>query len=392
MELPKKTFRLDLIRSSANGILDVGFHVFAILIAIRFLEASESYKSILAAGSAIGFFIVPWVIEASSRLNIRVTKIAGTLMLLCSLLLFLSSSVRVIQFYTLYLVLAQICLSQMPGLMIHVYSNNYKAQERGQYISWNFILGSIMGIIFSYFFGSFLDQNGNGFYILFIIMGGLALIASVTLFWMPSTPVKQNMKAGIMASGFNAFKDKLFFKMIVGWMLMGLGVHMTIPLRVEYMAGQGGLGITNEDVSIIVICYSAASVLTSRIWAKLFDRFQFIPYRIAINVFLLLSVLLFFSSSGIIGLAVGSTLSGIANGGSSIAWSLWVTKLAPAGKETSYMGVHVFMTGLRGLLAPFFGYFLLSKFDFMGMAYFSFSLILVSLLIFLTELKSTRLK
>lgn len=187
------------------------------------------------------------------------------------------------------------------------------------------------------------------------------------------------------------FKDKLFAKLIGGWMLMGLGVHMTIPLRVEHMAGDGGVGMTNHQVSIIVISYSAASILSSRIWAKLFDRFRFIPYRIGINIFLLVSVMLFFSSNDMIGLALGSALAGIANGGSSIAWTLWVTKIAPQGHEANYMGVHVFMTGLRGISAPFLGYFLLSKFDFLGMAFFSSCLILVSLIIFMTELKSPRL-
>ena len=166
---------------------------------------------------------------------------------------------------------------------------------------------------------------------------------------------------------------------------------MTVPLRIEYMAGSGGIGMSNEKVAMIVVIYSFAGVLTSRIWGKLFDRVSFVPYRISLNFFLLLSVLIFFLSHSFWGLAIGSALAGVANGGASIAWSLWVTKLAPEGLEAEYMGAHVFMTGIRGACAPFLGYFILRLSGFEGMAYFSCTLIFLSGLIFLTALKSPRL-
>jgi len=172
---------------------------------------------------------------------------------------------------------------------------------------------------------------------------------------------------------------------------MGLGVIMTIPLRIEYMVGNGGIGITNREVAIIVVVYSFAGVLTSRAWGKLFDRVSFVPYRISLNIFLFSSVLIFFLSTNFWGLLIGSTLAGVANGGASIAWSLWVTKLAPSGLEAEYMSAHVFMTGVRGACAPFVGYSILGILGFEGMAYFSCSLIFVSGLIFFTVVKSPRL-
>ena len=81
MDLNQKTLRIDLFRSSLNGILEVGFNVFAILIAIRFLDASEGYKSILAAGSAIGFFMMPWTVKFAAKVNLPITRFAGLIML-----------------------------------------------------------------------------------------------------------------------------------------------------------------------------------------------------------------------------------------------------------------------------------------------------------------------
>ena len=391
-DLTQRTLRLDLFRCSLNGILEVGFNVFVILIAIRFLDAPQGYKSVLAAGFAFGFFLTPWTVRACSILNKPVTHIAGIIMAICSLALLSCSQVKSIVPYTVFLVIAQISLSQMPGLMIHVYSSNYKSNKRGQNISWNFIFASVVGMVFTYYFGLFLDLNGGQYHYLFWGMGLAAFFASVALFLMPSSEVKPSRSGSNIFGGLTfIWKDRLFGRMLFGWMLMGLGVIMTIPLRIEYMVGNGGIGISNREVAIIVVVYSLAGVLTSRAWGKLFDRVSFVPYRISLNVFLFSSVLIFFLSTNFWGLLIGSTLAGVANGGASIAWSLWVTKLAPSGLDAEYMSAHVFMTGVRGACAPFVGYSILGILGFEGMAYFSCSLIFVSGLIFLTVIKSPRL-
>ena len=238
----------------------------------------------------------------------------------------------------------------------------------------------------------FLDLNGGQYHYLFWGMGLAAFFASVALFLMPSSEVQPSRPGSNIFGGLTfIWKDRLFGRMLFGWMLMGLGVIMTIPLRIEYMVGNGGIGITNREVAIIVVVYSFAGVLTSRAWGKLFDRVSFVPYRISLNIFLFSSVLIFFLSTNFWGLLIGSTLAGVANGGASIAWSLWVTKLAPSGLEAEYMSAHVFMTGVRGACAPFVGYSILGILGFEGMAYFSCSLIFVSGLIFFTVVKSPRL-
>ena len=151
------------------------------------------------------------------------------------------------------------------------------------------------------------------------------------------------------------------------------------------------IGISNQEVAMVVMSYSFAGILTSRLWGKLFDRIPFVPYRISLNLFLLASVLLFFTANSFYGLILGSVLAGVANGGASIAWTLWVTKLAPIGLESEYMGAHMFLTGVRGFCAPFLGYMVLNMLDFKGVAYTSSILILCSLLIFCTALKADRL-
>jgi MFS family permease len=247
-------------------------------------------------------------------------------------------------------------------------------------------------MIFSYLFGVFLDQNGSLYYFLFWGMGLIAFSSSVALFLIPSTAVKIAETSSSLLGGLTyIYKDRLFRKMLFGWMLMGLGVIMTIPVRIEYVAGNGGMGMTNKQIAILFGVSMLSGVLTSRIWGKLFDQISFVPYRLSLNFFLLFSIIIFFSSSTFWGLAIGAILGGVATGGASIAWSLWVMKIAPDGRESDYMGAHVFMTGIRGALAPFLGYFVLGLVGFNGVIYCSSFLILASVLIFLSEIKSPRL-
>ena len=60
------------------------------------------------------------------------------------------------------------------------------------------------------------------------------------------------------------------------------------------------------------------------------------------------------------GIYIGSVGYGLAMAGGNVNWSLWVTKFAPPGQESDYMTVHSFMTGVRGLVAPFVGFYMLN--------------------------------
>jgi len=69
-------------------------------------------------------------------------------------------------------------------------------------------------------------------------------------------------------------------------------------------------------------------------------------------------------------------------GGGKIFWSLWVTKIAPAEKASSYMSIHMALTGLRGTVAPFLGYWILSQSSPSAVAIIGVTLIAISIVLF----------
>ena len=156
-KISSQTFRLDLVNGSLGGILEVGFGTFAILIAIRFLQAPYVIKAILASGVSAGLLLVPHMQRLAAWTKLSASHFCASLMLVCSVLLFCSGYVNHKWILATALFLAQVCFSQLPGFMIQVYSKNYGNQERGKRLSWNFIFSALIGMVLSYGGGSYLD-------------------------------------------------------------------------------------------------------------------------------------------------------------------------------------------------------------------------------------------
>lgn len=379
-----QTFRLDLINSSLGGILEVGFGTFAILIAIRFLGAPDMIKAVLASGVSAGLLLVPHMQRLAVWTELSASRFCASLMLICSLLLFASGYLSHVWLLAAALFLAQVCFSQLPGFMIQVYSRNYGSKERGKRLSWNFIVSALIGMILSYVGGSYLDGQSADPGLIFRIMGIVSLASALALFLIPSQPIKKGKHTQGLIDSLDLLKeDRVFASMLLAWMIMGLGIIMTLPLRIEYLGGESGLHLTNEQIALVtVVVFSIARILSSRLWGELFDRVRFLSYRISLNLLLISATLVYFNAESIIGVSIGAALAGVGVGGSKIAWSLWVTKLAPEGMEARYMGAHVALTGLRGALAPFLGYWLLGILGYQGVAWFSVALVTLSTLLF----------
>jgi hypothetical protein len=187
--------------------------------------------------------------------------------------------------------------------------------------------------------------------------------------------------------------DRLFLRILIAWMILGFGAIMTFPLRVEYLTREDQLNLTNQEIALVtVMVFFGTKILSMPIWGKLFDLMHFMKFRILLNSFMALAIIIYFNSSSLSGVILGSALAGAGMGGANLAWTLWVTKLAPRGKEKDYMSAHMALTGLRGATAPFIGYLLESFIGFHGVSIVSTIFIVTASLVFATTLKSPRLR
>ena len=86
-------------------------------------------------------------------------------------------------------------------------------------------------------------------------------------------------------------------------------------------------------------------------------------------------------------LIVGFLIFGISLSGGDLAWSLWVTKFAPADRVADYMSVHTFLTGARGVVAPMVAYQLLTTMSLGALSWISAGLIVAATVMLVPEIR-----
>ncbi len=359
------TFRYDLIRGGCQGLLEAGMQTFVLLIAVRVYDASPTLKAILAGAGPYGLLLTPLSLYVVSRLQTPTARAAGFFLVLASLSFILAAWTGNVYVFVVATVLGYLLFHQQMPLLVHIYANNYEPYRRGALLSNSIFLAVIASVLFAYAGGKVLDADLGYHHHIVLVLAIASLLAAFAVYRMPSTPLSRQASRNPFASLNLAWKDKIFGWMLLIWMLMGIGNLMTLPLRVEYMAQpRFGINATNSQIALMtVVIPSIARLLTTHLWGVLFDRINFVIIRTALNSCFLAAILIFFNSHSLVMLGIASAIFGIGAGGAHIAWNLWVTKLAPEGQAAEYMGVHTFTTGIRGVLAPFLGFYLIATFD-----------------------------
>ena len=391
--IAETTQKYDLRRNFFNGIVEASFSATALLVAIRHFEASDHAKSLIAGGSCLGFLLAPGFLLLIGKSKLPVSRICALLMLGTAIGILLSATANSAWVYAGWLLLACVLAGQVPSLMVHIYSRNYPSGQRGRKISGNLMLSAVVGAGTALTIGWVLDQDLNHFRPGAVV---IFLFCTCTAYFhlkIPSVPLKAD-SGGLSKDLRHALKDRLFFWMLTGWMLMGIGNLVTIPLRVEYLANPVyGIDASNTVVlAITLVVPLFTRVASIPVWGWAFDRFNLAFVRIAINLFFLVGLFLYFQTQDLFFLGLASALIGWATGGGTMAWTLWVTKVAPAGRESSYMSIHSFFTGVRGVPAPFVGYWIISTLGPGQVGWTSVILIGMSSLIFLALSTDRRLK
>lgn len=379
------TYRWDLVRGAGQGVIETCWQVFALLVAIRVFQADESIKQFIPAGLGIGLLLTPVGLSIIHHLDMRISKVLSYIWLIGALALAGMAFSGTIFLFVGFVAILQILASQGTPLLTHLYSVNYPSNKRGSWLSNTFIVGSLLAIVFGYVGGKLLDRDVGLYPWIFAVGIGAALLVAFALARIPSENTESLKSGNPLNSMKIAWKDTLYRKMLIGWMLIGMGNLMMIPLRVEYLANPiYGINASNSEITALLISTVLIfRILSTKVWGILFDRMNVITLRIILNTVFLFSILTFFFTSHIWLITIGCALLGAAFGGGGILWTLYVTKIAPPDKVAAYMSVHSFLTGTRMALAPFIGYSVIHYTHPAMAAWIAMVLICISNLIFL---------
>jgi MFS family permease len=361
-----RTFFWDRWRMISTGIQETAFTTFVLLIAIQQFNAGPASKAILACAFPAGMLLTPALVTLVARSHLSGAQAASRLLLAAAGCLLVPVFVPLATVFLVAMSAGMVLSSLVIPLFTQIYQDNYGASERGTLFTRAAVVRIASAAAFAYLGGWLLEQgmSANARWVL-LILAVSAVFAAFCVSRFPSkrgaqaVPLNEKGKVNVWHALSYVKTDALFRRTLCSWMLMGMGMLMIVPLRVEYLANpKYSLGLTPVMVAFIMnIAPNLVRFFFSPMWGRLFDQLNFFALRVMLNGILAVSMLFFFHSRNVWMLLFATLLFGIGTAGGDVAWNLWVTKVAKPEHVGEYMSVHLLFNGIRGLIAPFLGFY-----------------------------------
>ena len=360
-----QTFFWDRLRALSTGILETAFTTFLLLIAIRQFNAGPAAKAILACSFQGGMLFTPAIVTLVAKSHLSGARAASLILLASAACLAVAILFPSLPVYLIGTATGMVLASLVIPLLTQIYQDNYGASERGTLFTRAAVVRIGSCAAFAYVGGWLLEQDMANAPVLLFVFVCAQVFAAICVGNFPArsgssaVPVNAKGKVNVWHALHFVRDDALFRRTLISWMFMGMGMLMIVPLRVEYLVNpKYKLGLTPVMVAFIMnIAPSLIRFFFSPMWGRLFDRLNFFTLRIILNGFLSVSMLFFFHSRNVPMLLFATVLFGIGTAGGDVAWNLWVTKVAKPEHVGDYMSVHLLFNGVRGLIAPFLGFY-----------------------------------
>lgn len=380
----RRTFAAEAVRAIASGAIETALATFAVLIAVNRFESGPLTKSLLLACPALGLLGTLVIVPLAVRAGLTASRAAAGISLV-SLGGFLIAALGAQRetVFVLGMIIGIGVLTMAIPLQTHYLRANYPVGRRGRLFSVTIFLRALTTMVMSWVFGVYLDADFSRYPMLLWCMAGASAVVVACYLCVPSTTLRDaaERRHGLLESVHVSRDDRVFVRVLMAMMILGLGVLSANALRVDFLANpEHGLALDVKTVSIITgIIPSIVRLGSTFFWGLLFDRMNFFILRGLINLVFLVGILLHFVWADVTLIMIGAALFGLARGGGEIMFNLWVTKVAPFDRIADYMSVHTFLAGIRLLLAPFLGFFLVTWVSVSLMVAVSASLALASI-------------
>ena len=393
-ELHRRTYKYDLWRGFFEGVLSSGIQTFALFIAIRYYNAGEGLKSLIAAAPFIGMILSLPLVHYTAGKGLKKSFCSAVPSALASVCLIIAAWIPSLEFYALMITISYICRSAAIPYLTSIYSDNYPHLKRAASFSKPLLLTVAISSLFGLAGSLLLEINIIYFNWVFTVVGISALAKAWAISLMPSKVIEKTSHNHPFGNFEYVIKDKEFGYVLFTWFIMGFANLWVLPLRVDYVASSTyGIEASPLIVALIItIIPETIRFLFIPFWARLFDHMNFIVLRMILNVLFGMGIALFFISKNLLIIGAGSALIGLAFAGGSIAWALWVTKYAPPEKVSAYMSVHVCLTGIRGTIGPMIGYWTAAQVGATMTGWISCGLMILATIMLLPEIKHGRKK
>ncbi|MBT8037727.1 MAG: MFS transporter [Verrucomicrobiae bacterium] len=387
----RRTFGLELIRSVPQGLIETAGTTFAMYVAIRVFGAPVWMKMTIAAAASVGLLLSLFTVQIVRRLGCTVNT--ASVFVWCMAALGFAAAALAGDSAWIYLVgicLAAVMLTVGTPLISQIYRKHYSNRVRGRLFSLAGVVRATTGAAAGVGGGAWLAHQGDDFHGLFWFYAGCSIAMAGCVFAMAPVKLRQTSRLKL----FNAFRhvsrDKAFRKLLICWMLLGMGNLLSFALFVEYISNPiygfeldaGRAGLITSTIPML------ASIICVLPWGMVFDRLPFYRVRVMVNIFFFAGILVYYLGGTYLSLCVGIALHGIGRSGGNVLWSLWVTRFSTEDHVGEYMSVHSCLTGFRGVLAPVIAFSVAGTMGPGAVAIVGAGLILLSSLLLIPELRA----
>lgn len=391
----RSTYRHELLRAVSSGVLESAGTTFLLTIAVKQLQAGPLAKAMVAGAGSLGLLISPVVVAQVTAAGWAPSRAASRVLAIGAVAFLLTAILPTLPVFVVGSLIGMASSAAIIPLLTHMYQENYPEQERGRLFSRTVMVRIAAAAVASKLAGDALDLHLGRYPWLLLVFALAAGLAAYCLSRCRTGLIPHDGRGHPLRALRFVREDPLFRRTLICWMLMGFANLMMLPLRVEYLANPA-YHPADAAVSVALIALltgvvpNLARLVVSPLWGYLFDHMNFFALRITLNLGFALGILTFFTTPTLSGMVTGAVIYGISNAGGDVAWSLWVTKFAPAGRVADYMAVHTFLTGVRGVLAPLAAFYGIGHLTPVALAVFSSVLIGLATVLLIPELKFGR--
>jgi len=391
-ELHRETYKYDLWRGFFEGVMSSGIQTFALFVAIRYYNAGEGFKSIIAAAPFIGMVLSLPLVYLTAGKGLKKSYCGAAPLVLSAICLIIAAWVPILELYVLMISIAYICRGAVLPYLTSIYGDNYRKETRAKSFSKPLLLTVATSALFGLAGSLLLEINIINYSWVLTIVAICALAKAWAMSSIPTQTIEKTSHNNPFGSLEYAIKDKVFGYVLLTWFIMGFANLWVLPLRIDFIASSVyGIEASPIIVALIItIIPETMRFLFIPFWARLFDSMNFVVLRMILNVLFGVGIALFFISKNLLIIGAGSALIGLAFAGGSIAWTLWVTKYAPPGRVSAYMSVHVCLTGVRGTIGPMIGYWTAAQVGVTMTGWISCGLMFIATIMLFSEIKHGR--
>ncbi|KAA3606385.1 MAG: MFS transporter [Calditrichaeota bacterium] len=234
----------------------------------------------------------------------------------------------------------------------------YDKKFRGRLFSVTQSIGFLVSIVVSLTIPPLLDFYPNSYVFFFPIVGALAFFGIFRLQRMKLKPTawKVREREPVFKTLFSVLNPREpFFYFEMFFMVYGFGFLMNLPVQLTFFEQELNLNYTDFGIAWILIPNLLLASLSFG-FGRFFDRFD--PFRVASIFFLILAFfnLFLYFSQNLTDVFIAKGIYGIAMSGVNLAWNLGPLYFAHDSESPErYISAHIFLTGVRGLVAPQLG-------------------------------------